>query len=462
MIFDSFWKKLFILNIVLLIVVYRIFNVIEKYLKQNSYYNSLFPVITEDGYPFFNSINCDIRSLISITKRITDNYNKQKFLFPNNLMTSKDCSFISKYTICKENIDCLKEINKNKEEINFYNSFEIDNFNYLYHFKLNDYKIQNIIGISSFINILNNKNKFIDSNNNNNIEISFYNKIISGYYSFLIIKQYDNNIKKNLHINNNDYYNYNILRQITQYENKVNDLFYLHSLILYSYIKLNKNNLNENSTEIADLNILLDYAHQCIELSDYQFELTQTKIIPKNSKNFEIIFKKEIKDLIDCIADIYERSSFLIDIVALNSMVKVLSGGKNITEYDYNSLHYFLVQLSKRINDIFNAELELKNKVNLLQQNHIYIIIIYGCLSLAGILFINRYFMKNKSKYEAKRKRKEFNDNYKYNNLTQNFIKKQNDNKTNNNDNKKQLTQEELDYIQKLAKENKGDFLIAK
>ena len=278
----------------------------------------------------------------------------------------------------------------------------------------------------------------------------------------MIVKQYDNNIKKNLHINNNDYYNYNILRQITQYENKVNDLFYLHSLILYSYIKLNKNNLNENSTEIADLNIILDYAHQCIELSDYQFELTQTKIIPKNSKNFEIIFKKEIKDLIDCIPDIYERSSFLIDIVALNSMVKVLSGEKNITEYDYNSLHYFLVQLSKRINDIFNAELELKNKVNLLQQNHIYIIIIYGCLSLAGILFINRYIIKNKSKYEAKRKRKEFNDNYKYNNLTKNFIKKQNDNKTNNNDNKKQLTQEELDYIQKLAKENKGDFLIAK
>ena len=461
MIFNSFWKKIFILNIVLLIVVYRIFNVIEKYLKQNSYYNSLFPVITEDGYPFFNSINCDIRSLISITKRIIDNYNTQKFLFPNNLMTSKDCSFISKYTICKENIECLKKINKNKEEINVYNSFDIDNFNYLYHSEVNDYKIQNIIGISSFINILNNKNKFIDSNNNN-IEISFYNKIISGYYSFLIVKQYDNNIKKNLHTNNNDYYNYNILRQITQYENKVNDLFYLHSLILYSYIKLNKNSLNENSTEIADLNNILDYAHQCIELSDYQFELTQTKIIPKNSKNFEIIFKKEIKDLIDCIPDIYERSSFLIDIVSLNAMVKVLSEGKNITEYEYNSLHYFLVELSKRINDIFNAEIELKNKVNLLQQNHIYIIIIYGCLSLAGILFINRYFMKNKNKYEAKRKRKEFNDNYKYNNLTQNFTKKQNDNKTNNNENKKQLTQEELEYIQKLAKENKGDFLIAK
>ena len=54
MIFNSFWKKIFILNIVLLIVIYRIFNVIEKLLKQNTSYNSLFPVLSEEGYPFFN------------------------------------------------------------------------------------------------------------------------------------------------------------------------------------------------------------------------------------------------------------------------------------------------------------------------------------------------------------------------------------------------------------------------
>ena len=49
MIFNSFWKKIFILNIVLLLVIYRLFTVLEKYIKQNTYNNSLFPTLTDDG-----------------------------------------------------------------------------------------------------------------------------------------------------------------------------------------------------------------------------------------------------------------------------------------------------------------------------------------------------------------------------------------------------------------------------
>ena len=222
MIFNSFWKKIFILNIVLLIVIYRIFTVIEKYLKHNLKYNSLFPIITEDGYPFFNSINCDIPSLISITKQIINDINITYINFPHHLMISKDCSFINKYILCKDNKDCLNRINKNQ----FENKFNETDLKYLYHSQINDLKIKNTIGISSLINIINNKNLFIDSNNNKNkIEISFYHKIISGYYTFLYIKQYDNNIKNNLHNNENDYYNFNLLRQITQYEDKINDFF---------------------------------------------------------------------------------------------------------------------------------------------------------------------------------------------------------------------------------------------
>jgi hypothetical protein len=380
-------------------------------------------------------------------------------ILPSFLQTSKDCSFMSKNTLCKDNTMCLNLVNKNKELYDSKKSFDINNLNSLYHSGLNDYKINDIIGINSFIYLINSKNEFVDSNSNNNIEISFFNKIISGYHSFLIVKQYDNNIKRDIHTGkSNDYYNYNILRQITQYENKMNDLFYLHSLILYSLTKIDKNNKNENSTDFEELNQILNYANQCIDLSDSRFEFTKFRIFPKNLKNFEKIFLKEIKNLIDCIPDIYERSSFLIDLIALNGMIKIISDKYNISEYEYNSLKYFLIELSERINDIFNAEIELKNKVNLLQQNHIYIIIIYGCLSLAVILFINRYVMKNKNKYETKRKRKEFNDNLRYKNLTQNY----NIRKDNNNENKKELTKEELEYIQKLAKENKGDFLIAK
>ena len=459
MIFNSFWKKIFILNIVLLLVIYRLFTVLEKYIKQNTYNNSLFPTLTEDGYPFFDSINCDVRSLISITKKLIDNY-IPNILFPNDLMISKECSFISKYILCKDNKQCLNKIDKNKSKINPIKPFDVNGLNNLYHYELNDYKIKNTISINILFNIINSKNEFIDTNSKNNvnkIEIQFYNKIVSGYYSFLSVKQYDNNIKSNSHMGDNDYYNYNTLRQITQYENKINDLFYLHSLILNSFIKTENFDKNENSTELNDLNIILNYANQCIDLSDDQFYLTKSKIIPKNLKLFEKIFFNEIMSLIDCIPDVYERNSFLIDFTAINTMIKLLSNENviNINQFEFNSLKFFLIELSKRINDIFNCEILLKNKVNLLKQNFIYIIIIYGFSSIAVIFFINRHFIKNKNKYEKKMKRRGYGPQNNYN-LNQNEIKNV------ENNNKKKLTEQELNYIQKLAKENKGDFLIAK
>ena len=455
MIFNSFWKKIFILNIVLLLVIYRIFNVIEKYLNKNKNYNSLFPIISEDGYPFFNSINCDINSLISISKQILSNKNSPSIELPTNKLFSKECSFINKYFICINNKECLNKINQ-KNSQNYIYPFSIESLNYLYHTELNDFKIKDVLGISSLINLINNKNEFIDNKNNKNkIEIPFYHKIFSGYYSFLSVKQYDNNIKKNIHIGDNDYYNYNILKQITQYENKMNDLFYLHSLILYSYIKINKKNINENTTEFENLNIYLNYANQCIELSDDKFDYIKNFIIPKNLKNFEKIFLKEIMNIIDCIPDIYERSSFMIDMTAFNAMIKIIIEENDISDFEKDSLKYFLIEISKRINDIFNAEIELKNKVNLLKQNYIYIFIIFGCLSLAAIFLINRHLIKNKNK----RNKKEITNKQRYNNFVG---KNSNGNNINNNNNKKQLSQEELEYIQKLAKEHKRDFVIAK
>ena len=459
MIFNSFWKKIFMLNIVLLLVIYRIFTVLEKYIKQNTYNNSLFPTLTEDGYPFFDSINCDIRSLISITKQLIDNY-FPNIIFPYDLMTSKECSFINKYTLCKDNKQCLNKIDQSKSEINSVKPFDINNLNSLYHFELNDYKIKNTISINNLFNIINSKNEFIDSNSKNNsnrIEIQFYNKIISGYYSFLSIKQYDNNIKSNAHMGDNDYYNYNILKQITHFENKINDLFYLHSLILNCFIKIESFDKNENSTEFNDLNMILNYANQCINLSDDHFYLTKNKIIPKNLKLFEKIFFNEIMSLIDCIPDDYERKSFLIDFTAINTMIKLLSTEivVNINQFEFNSVKFFLIELSKRINDIFNCEILLKNKVNLLKQNFIYIIIIYGFSSIALIFFINRHFIKNKNKYEKRMKKRDYRPQNNYNS-------NKNEIRNDLNDNKKKLTEQELNYIQKLAKENKGDFLIAK
>ena len=448
MLFNSFWKRLFILNIVILLVLFRVFGVIEKYIKKHSYNtNSLFPILTDDGYPFFNSINCDIKQLTSITKNIIDEDNitiTNDFNFPNDILKSKECFFMDKYTLCKENKECLNKINKKEQEI-YTNEILLEK---KYHSKINNNRINDIIGISSLINIMNNKNEFIDDKNNN-IEILFYNKIISGYYSFLFIKQYDNNIKNNLYIGENDYRNYNILKQVTQYENRMNDLFYLFSLMLYSSNKYKNNKINNTETDNTYF-YYLNFANECIELNDETFELFKNKIIPKNRKIFEEIFINQMNNLFECINDIYEKNSFNIDFTAINSMIKILSDEKSITNYEINSIIFFLKELSKMINNIFTAEIKLNNSINVLRQNYVYILIIYGCSSLAIIFFINKYFLKNKNKYENDKKRKEKIIQQKYANFGNNKIKD------------KKITKEEYEYVQKLAKENKAEFVITK
>ena len=318
----------------------------------------------------------------------------------------------------------------------------------VYHSKINNNRINDIIGISSLINIMNNKNEFIDDKNNNK-EIIFYNKIISGYYSFLFIKQYDNNNKNNIHTDENDFTNYNILKQITQYENRLNDLFYIYSLMLYSYARLSNNNISEMEFN----NLYSNFANECIELNDDKFDLTKNKIIPRNKKIFEDILLHQINSLFECISDINEKNSFNIDFTSINVMIKILSEDNNISNYEKKSIDLFLIELSKMINNIFSAEIKLNSKVNILRQNYIYILIIYGCSSLAIIFLINKHFLKNKNKIENKRKKDEKIIQQKYGNVINN---------NNNNISNKKLSEEELEYVQKLAKENKADFLITK
>ena len=354
---------------------------------------------------------------------------------------------MDKYTLCKDNKECLNKINKKEQEV-----YNIDTNNGIffeknYHSKINNNKINNIIGIGSLINIMNNKNEFIDDKDNN-IEILLYNKIVSGYYSFLFIKQYDNNIKNNIHTGENDYTNFNILKQVTQYENRLNDLFYLYSLMLYSYNKFI--NDKTNNTENENAYTYLNFANECIALNDDTFDLAKNKIIQKNKKIFENIFKYQLNKLFECINDINEKNSFNIDFTSINSMIKILSEDKSISNYELNSMIFFLIELSKMINNIFNAEIRLNSTVNVLRQNYIYILIIYGFASLAIIFFINKHFLKNKNKYESDKKRKEKMVQQKYGNIG------------NNNINNKKITQEEYEYVQKLAKENKAEFVITK
>ena len=223
--------------------------------------------------------------------------------------------------------------------------------------------------------------------------------------------------------------------------------------MIYGYSKYIQNK-SGNDTENENIYFNLNFAYDCLKSNDgINFEL-----ISKNKEIFENIFKEQLFELFNCLYDIKEKNSFDIDFTAINTIIKIISEDKNISNYEFNSISYFLIELSKMINNIFNAEIQLNNKISILRQNYVYILIIYGCSSIALIFFINRHFMRNKNKYENKMKKRDM----KYSNLSNNNVKNNVSYKNENSSKDKKLSNEELEYIQKLAKENKADFLISK
>ena len=86
------------------------------------------------------------------------------------------------------------------------------------------------------------------------MEIAPYYQIISGYYSYLNIKLYEQNNKRN----------FDILKEITNYEEKVNNLFYFHSLFLKAHSMINKNKIFPKEDSVK-------YIDQCLKESEDQF-----------------------------------------------------------------------------------------------------------------------------------------------------------------------------------------------
>ena len=132
--FTLFWKKLLIMNLGLIVILVRIFGMVWGYLTKKSNNDSIFPQSTENGYPFFDSINCDISNILVILDNIlldqsnkTDiNNNEQIFDSFINSFKSKECSFNNKINICLDNKKCFdemkyKEFNLEKNLSELYN-----------------------------------------------------------------------------------------------------------------------------------------------------------------------------------------------------------------------------------------------------------------------------------------------------------------------------------------------------
>ena len=470
--FTLFWKKLLIMNLGLIVILIRIFGMIYGYLTKKSNNDSIFPQNTENGYPFFDSIKCDITNLIHILEsdilNSTDinKTNELNFISFINSFKSSECAFSDIINICQDNEKCFNELTKKKINTDL-------NFSELYHIN-NEGKMK----ISNIIKLIQEKNEFfVGDNDKNTKEIESYYKIFSGYNSYLNIKLYQQQENKN---------NYDSLKQITNYEEKVNNLFYTYSLLLKAYINLYPNKLLSSKKES------INYIDECLRENDDQFT-NKKSILYKSDLNKKILYNiitNDIFKIINCIPDFETRFSYNLDIKAIQTTIFSLlneNSNKNpVTKNDKKIFNFFLKEFSKAIKTIFLADIQIRQKANIFLKYQPYFIIIFICIAFGTLIFINRYFVKNRQYYNQgskileKYKRDRYN--FMYNNKHHQYMaklkemeekrkeeeKKQsgniNSNAINNNnlEDKDKCTKEEIEYIEKLAKEHKGDFILAK
>ena len=467
--FTLFWKKLIVMDLGLIVILVRIFGMILGFLTKKSTNISIFPKQAENGYPFFDSINCDIKGLAPIIDSITiekegqNNENKDNIIFNSfiNNLQSQQCTFFDKLNICNDNKKCFNELNQVKLGLSN------NNISFNYHSSDNEGKLK----ISNLIKFLQDKNEFINNKNNNSkIEIDPYYKIISGYYSYLNIKLYEQN-------KNNK--NYDILKEIANHEEKINNLLYLHSLFLKAQSKIYKNKISSKEDSIK-------YIDQCLRESEDQFTYKNSFLYTSENNKQKLIeiIENDLKNLINCIPDFNSRYSYSVDIRAIKIMIKILFGfDENITKSDKKIFNFYLKEISKSIKSIFIADAEIRQKANIYEKYQPYFITIFICISLGALIFINRYFIKNRDYYNQgsrileKYKRDRYN--FMYNNKHHQYWqkmqemenkkkeeeemkKKKEDKTTNIEGDKDKCTKEELEYIKKLADENKGDFILSK
>ena len=237
----------------------------------------------------------------------------------------------------------------------------------------------------------------------------------------------------------------------------------------------------------------MNYINECLNENEDQFT-NKKSIIFKNELNknkIKTLFTNELINIINCIPDFKSRFSYSLDINALKTTIQILTSDfGNITKKDKKIFSLFLNEFSQSIITIFIADAKIRQKADIFSKYQPYFIIIYICISFGTFIFLNRYFVKNRQHYQGSKileqyKRDRYN--FLYNDKHHQYIaklkeleekRKEEENKNLNNninninanginnnnlDDKDKCTKEELEYIEKLAKEHKGgDFILSK
>ncbi len=412
---SNFWRKITIYNAALLIIFLRIYGPLINYIEENSDNNTIFAKNSESGYAFKDSLQYNLDDINKVTTSLINKYKNNNFLMPIPQFTSNKCTFLNKLEICKDNKQCFEEINNIKEG------------NFLYH-KSEEYNKTKILNNDKIIKIIQDNNQFL-LEKKNMIEIPFYNQLIDGYSSYLNI--FSNDI--------------NLIKQVTQDENKMNNLLFLYILYLKSFA------INDKIRNDININKLLEYQDENIN-----------KIISSLDKlkkdQIMLLINKIIKDnVVSCIPDLDTRYSFLIDFQSLYSMLQILFNDKK-DKFNNKIFNFLFFRLTNKIWNIFVLDKKIQERSEIFSLMKKYCFYVFWAIAALIIYYCNKYFIKHKEFYKSKtRTVKNANSNAE---LKKYLIYKQNIQKLQKK-NRSKYTKEEIEMINKLTKEQK-DYIISK
>ena len=430
---SMFWRKLILLNIGLFIVIIRLYGIIFDKLEKKTANPSVFPSFDEDGYPFLEHLNCNLKNLYLNSKALGNNIIIPKIINLKEDNKSNICSLYDKQLICKNDSLCLERLNNNN---NSHLNFELPLYHIIDEF---DGKI--------FWNSINEQNYIL-----NKKSLNIVHKILSGYEAYVNLILY-NKIKDENFIKDKVTSNYDIL----------NNLFYLHSLILQSSFLIDDEDgfLDFRNKSQINIYFLKDYYNQCIKVSSGNLNeynsLVQDDIL--------IIFNN-IKKIINCIPEnnLISKKSSLIDIEAIITILKI-HFKRQITENEFEKFKFFSSNLIYTINEIFNLDIHIKReaiKYNNISKN--LFIFFWGAI-ITGILFVNKYFIQYKEYYSRKDNKYTYRQKMEYKMKQmkeyQEHLKKIKEKTSKENNEKygeslKNYSPEELKYIEKITSNSNG------
>ena len=353
---NSFWKKITLYNLGLLLIIIRIYGfIIEKYNSKGNI-NSIFPLLDENGFSFKEQIECDIDILELITSKLTKGIYPEEFNI-SNLNENKCFNF----QIINECCNNIKFIN-----LNMNNNSLLENI-------LKDEE-------SLFWDTIFNENNF-----KNDKSMYFLYKILSGYKSYIHIMFY-----KQLN-------NLNFLEdRITYSYDKLNNLFYFQSILLKSFMKLKNEKLFMFEYVNLDKEYLINFTEKCINNNNIlnlnnEIKNQTLKIINKIQKIISIISNENLLIM----------KSSILDFKAIETMFKILFGLK-ISFNEIKEFKFFLRNFIRGINLIFEVDSKLKDNNKKLEKEIKIFSYIFFIISLIIILIMNMSFLKNKDNKNKK------------------------------------------------------------